>query len=59
MRQRSTDKKTLPVTVTACPRYARSCRRNLLAKLKAVQNGLLGLVRTVPPPRDRLERFSG
>jgi hypothetical protein len=44
-------KNTPAVTVTACPRYVRSCRRNLLAKLKAVQNELLYVAPTVTAPR--------
>lgn len=59
MRQRSTDKKTQPVTITSCGRNARSCKRNPLAKLKAVQDELLAVVLTVLAPRDRFERFSG
>ncbi|MFC5461916.1 hypothetical protein [Massilia niabensis] len=59
MRQRSTGKKTPLVTVTACRKNARSCRRDLLAKLKANQNELPDVVRTVAALRDGIERFSG
>jgi hypothetical protein len=56
---RSADKQTPPVTVTACRRNARSYWRDLLEKLKANQNEQLNVVRTVPAPNDRFERFSG